>query len=290
VSRRLAALFFLLAVPAVAAPLRIATLSTVLTEVAREVGGPEVVVTGILAPGVDPHTFEPSPADLRAITQADLVLASGLGLENYLDRIAANSGAGARIVEAGRVLGPTVLTVGGGDRAEPDPHWWHSIAAMITVTRWVTDELTGLRPGSAAGFRDRAGAYVARLAALETWTRLELAALPSARRQLITTHEAFGWFARDYGFGMHAISGLSTEDEPDARDFAALVEFIRRRHIPAIFPESDENSRLAAALARESGARLGTPLYADGLVPADDGASYDAMYRHNVRAIVAGLR
>jgi len=290
VFRCLFAFIFALAVPCIAAPLRVATLSTVLTEIAQDVGGPDVVVTGILAPGVDPHTFEPAPSDLIALTQADIVLASGLGMESYLDRIAANSGTRARILVAGRVLGRTVIVVDTHGHSDPDPHWWHSIAAMTLVTRWIATEFTASKPESAGGFQSRAAAYIGRLAALDTWARGQLAALPLDRRELVTTHDAFGWFARDYGFTVHPISGLSTESEPDARDFAALVDFIRRRHIPAIFPESDENAKLAAALARETGARLGEPLYADGLVPADDGATYDAMFRHNVRAIVAGLR
>jgi zinc/manganese transport system substrate-binding protein len=290
VFRCLAAFLALLAVRCVAEPLRITTLSTVLTEVAREVGGSEVRVTAVLAPGVDPHTFEPAPSDLEAITEADLVLASGLGLETYLDRIAANSNPRGRIAEAGLVLGKAVLAVETHGRPEPDPHWWHSIRAMITVTDWVAAELSELRPGSAAGFRARAAAYDSRLSALGAWTRRELAAVPLSRRTLVTTHNAFGWFARDYGFTVHPISGLSTEAEPDARDFAALARLIRAEKVPAIFRESDENSKLAAALARETGARLGEALYADGLVPDEDGATFEAMYRHNVRAIVDGLR
>jgi len=271
-------------------PLRVTTLSTVLTEIAEEVGGSDVTVTAILKPGVDPHTFEPAPSDLQGLAQADLVLASGLGLENYLDKIAVNSGTRGRIMDAGRILGDPVRSVAAHGRTEPDPHWWHSIAAMITVTRRVADELGRLQPAAGARFEARANAYRLRLAALELWARAQIAPLPGAGRQLVTTHDAFGWFARDYGFTVHSISGLSPEAEPDARDFAELAEFIRREHVRAIFTESDESPRLAEALARETGARLGGALYADGLVPEPDGATYDAMFRHNVTTIVAALK
>ena len=283
-------LFLALTASGLAAPLRVATLSPVLTEVARDVGGPDVTVTAVLAPGVDPHTFEPAPADLRALAGADLILASGLGLESYLDKIALNSGTHGRILEVGETLRPAVVTAGPSGRGEPDPHWWHSLPAMIAVTQSVAAELALLRPASAANFAARAQARTARVAALDIWVRSELAAIPPARRQLVTTHNAFSWFARDYGFTVHAISGLSPEAEPDARDFGRLAELIRREHIPAIFTESGESPKLAEALARETGARLGDALYADGLVPEPDGDTYEAMVRHNVRTLVAALK
>jgi zinc/manganese transport system substrate-binding protein len=272
-----------------AAPLRVVTLSTVLTEIASRVGGPAVAVTGLLRPGVDPHTFEPAPGDLRKVVDADLVLASGLGVETYLNGLTANSGTHARILEAGAVLGGSPLFIEERGRREPDPHWWNSIAATIRVTRGVAAAFSEMRPGSAAAFSSRADSLVASLAALDAWARAEMAVLPPGRRQLVTNHDAFGWFARDYGFTVHPISGLSPDAEPDARELARLADYVRREGIPAIFVESTENSGLATTLANETGARLGGMLYADGLSPDGDGATYEGMYRHNVLAIVAAL-
>jgi zinc/manganese transport system substrate-binding protein len=279
----------LAAAGAAAAPLRVVTLSPVLTEMAREVGGPEVAVTGLLPPGVDPHTFEPAPADMRALANAELVLASGLGLETYLDKLAANSGTRARMVAVGDGL-PAPLTIEVRGRREPDPHWWNSIAATEAATRRVADELARLRPASAAGFSRRAAARVADLDRLDAWTRAQLAPLPPARRQLVTTHDAFGWFARDYGFTVHPIAGLSPGAEPNAREVARLADLIRQTGIPAVFIENSEGSKLAAALAAEAGARLGGALDGDGLVPGPEGDSYEAMFRHNVLTIAAALR
>jgi zinc/manganese transport system substrate-binding protein len=272
-----------------AGPLRVVTLSTVLTEIAERVGGNRVKVTGLLRPGVDPHTFEPAPADLRKVVDADLVLASGLGVESYLNGLAANSGTRARIVEAGAALGDVPLFIEEHGRREPDPHWWNSIGATIRVTRLVCSEFSGMRPAGAADFSARADSVVARLAALDAWARAEISVLPPGRRQLVTNHDAFGWFARDYGFTVHPISGLSPEAEPDARDLARLADFVRREGIPALFVESTENTGLAAMLARETGARLGGMLYADGLSPDGDGATYEGMFRHNVRVMVDAL-
>lgn len=297
-----------------APPLRVVTLFTVLTEIATAVGGPNVEVRGLLPPGVDPHTFEPAPSAMRELADADLILASGLGLESYLDKLAANSGTRGEIVAVGdalRGLGPDAdppssppghgvaqqsRTTGqsrGESRAGArgfDPHWWNSLAATKQVTREIAAAMTALRPAAAASFAGRADALVVRLDALDAWTRAQVAGLAPERRQLVTTHDAFGWFARDYGFTVHPISGLSPQADPDARDFARLTELIRSRHIPAVFIEDSDNSKLAAALAREAGVRLGGTLYPDGLVPEADGATYEGLFRHNVRTIVNGLK
>jgi zinc/manganese transport system substrate-binding protein len=276
--------------PVPPSPLRVVTLSTVLTEVAETVGGPDVAVTGLLQPGVDPHSFEPNPADLRKLVGADLVLASGLGVEAYLDRLASNSGTDAPIIEVGDVLADHSLFIEERGRREPDPHWWNSIAATKRVVQAVTAEFCRLRPGSSAAFAARADALTTSLDALDAWARGQIAGIPPARRQLVTNHDAFAWFARDYGFTVHPISGLSPDSEPGARDLARLADLVRGDHIPAIFVESSENSALAAALSAETGARLGGMLYADGLSPDGDGATYEGMFRHNVLTIVGALR
>jgi len=270
-------------------PLRVVTLSTVLTEIAATIGGPDVAVTGLLQPGVDPHSFEPNPSDLRKLVGADVVLASGLGVEAYLDRLASESGTGAAIIEVGDVLADHSLFIEEHGRREPDPHWWNSIAATKRVVQAVTAEFCRLRPGSSSDFAARADAMNARLDALDAWARERIATLAPARRQLVTNHDAFAWFARDYGFTVHPISGLSPDSEPGARDLARLADLVKDGHIPAIFVESSENSALATALATETGASLGGMLYADGLSPDGDGATYEGMFRHNVRTIVGAL-
>ena len=280
-------LFGLPSLAAAERPLRVVALNTVLAEVAREVGGSSVAVTGLVRPGVDPHTFDPSAADLRAMVDADLVLASGLQLESYLDRLVAKMGPAGKVVMVGDAL-PSVLALAGGEK---DPHWWHSIDNVIFATELLRAELTRLRPADAPAFSVRARAYAERLRALKRWVAGEMATLPPARRQLVTSHDAFGYFARDYGFTVHAIAGLSTDVEPDARQLARLIDLLRREHIRAIFAESSVNSALVANLVAETGVQIGGTLYADGLGTADsDAATYEAMYRHNVRTIVAALK
>lgn len=268
-------------------PLRVVALNTVLAEIAREVGGDQVRVTGLVPPGVDPHTFEPSGADLRAMADADLVLASGLQLESYLDRLVTKIGAPGHVVVVGQAL-PSLLIEAGGEK---DPHWWHSLDEMNFATELIRTELTRRRPAAAEYFARQAQAYEQRLAALKTWVTGEIATLPPTQRYLVTSHDAFGYFARDYGFTVHPIAGLSTDGETDARQLARLIDLIRREHIRAVFAESSVNSALVTNLVAETGVRLGGTLYADGLGTADsDAATYDAMMRHNVRTIVEALR
>ncbi len=274
---------------AVEAPLRVVALTTVLAEIAAEVGGPQVAVTGLLPPGVDPHTFNPSPADIRAVVDADVVLASGLRLEAYLDRIVRRVGPGGRIVSVGEQL-PVVLTLPGPAGAEPDPHWWHSLTDMEAAVGVVQGVFSAARPGFAGAFAARAGAYRARLEALRAWSLAELSVVPADRRRLVTSHDAFGYLARDYGFKVYSINGLSTDSEADGRHLASLVDMIRRERVPSVFAESSANPRVVANLLGETGARLGGTLYADGLGPAGgEAADYVSMYRHNVRALAEGL-
>ena len=281
-------------------PLRVVTLNTVLTEVAREVGGDQVVVNGLVKPDVDPHSFDPSASDIRKLAEADVVLASGLNLDSFLDRIAVNTGGKARVVKIGDALPSVLSMVDGRDHAhapkgdvnaEQDPHWWHSIDNVLFASELVCAEYARLRPSSAAEFVRNTQAYRRRLLALKTEMTREIDTLPPAKRHLVTSHEAFGYFARDYGFTVHAISGLSTDSEPDARHLATLIDLIRREHIKAVFAESSVNSKLIANLVRETGVHLGGTLYADGLgVAGGDAATYEAMVRHNVRTVVESLR
>ncbi|OAM90426.1 hypothetical protein AW736_08080 [Termitidicoccus mucosus] len=162
---------------------------------------------------------------------------------------------------------------------------------MIHATGLVRAEYTRQRPAWGEDFSRNAKLYQQRLTALKEWGASQMSTLPASSRHFVSSHDAFGYLAHDYGLAVHSISGLSTESEPDARRMTELVNLIRREHIRAIFAEESANSRLLQNLARETGVRIGGALYADGLGPADsDAATYGAMYRHNVRTIVESLR
>lgn len=287
-------------------PVRVVTLSTVLTEIVATVGGDAVAVHGLVPPAADPHGFDPSPQDIRRCIDADIVFASGFGLEPYLERLIANVGIRGRIIVVADVLhDPVVFNddhdedndhehahdhAHGHDDSIFDPHWWHSPEAVRAVSTHVADELIAARPAAMEAIRQRLQAWLTQLRELETWAQSQIAPLPAERRKLVTSHDAFGWLARDLGFTVHPIKGLSADAEPSGRQMAALVELIREHGITAVFAENVENPRLLAALSKETGARTGGTLFADGPgAPGSGAETYAAMYRHNVTTIVTGL-
>jgi zinc/manganese transport system substrate-binding protein len=158
------------------------------------------------------------------------------------------------------------------------------------VTREIAADLGALRPEAGGAFAGRAESYVSRLEELDRWVRAELSVVPKSRRQLVTSHDAFAWFAQDYGFIVHPINGISPQAEPNGRDLAALIDLIRRDRIPAVFVESSANPALVTTITRETGARLGGFLYADGLSADGEGTTYAGMIRHNVRTLAGALR
>ncbi len=285
-------------------PLRVVTLNTVLTEIARSVGGDEVRVTGMLQPGVNPHDFQPSPRDIRNATEAEMVLASGLHLEAYLEHIIANTSAGHRLVLVGDNL-PSELSLStphthahapgapacSASHGERDPHWWHSIDNVLFATELVRAEFSRQRPALAERFNANAQVYRQRLLALKEWAQAEVAQIPPARRLLFTSHDAFGYLARDYAFKVHALSGLSTDGEPNARHMARLIDLIRKEKVKAVFAENSVNPRLISQLVAETGVKLGGTLYADGLGTAESpAATYDSMMRHNLTTLFNALK
>ena len=307
---RLALLFLLapwLASASGTAPLRVVTLHTVLTELSREVGGTHVTVTPLLRPGIDPHHFEPSPADVARLRNADLVVAAGLGLETYLARLQSGLRTGL-VLEVGALLPNPLKGVlctedhgtGTGGTAhrhlhdhgpsEVDPHWWHSLEALLSVVDIVARRLTELRPAGGAEFAQNASATRARLVKLQSWAQAEVATLPPDRRVLVTSHDAFGYLAREFGFTVHPILGASTADEASPRHLAAVIDLVRRQRVRTVFAEATSSPRLLETLARETKVRLGPPLWADGLGTEPENATIEAMFRHNLSTIVTGLR
>lgn len=285
---RLLSVLSLLALP-LAAQVRVATLHPVLSEITTEVGGDRVKVIDLLGPNQDPHHFEPTPAQIAEAGDLDLCLASGVGLEADLKTLATLLPAETRIVEVGNHL-PTIE--GGCDDCDhhhhhaQDPHWWHSVDLVRRAVGIVEKELAMLDPEAATAFSTRATAYRKRLDALETWVRKEVARVPRERRVLATAHAAFGYFCKEHGFEAFAVQGVNREQMPDAATLAKLIGNLRERGVPVIFPESTSNPKTLDAITADTGIRLGDVLHAD----ATGAPSYEAMMRHNVGAIVKGLR
>lgn len=263
---------------------KVVSFSSVLSEIASRVGGSEVQVVGLVKPGVDPHEYEPTPGDMKQLADARLVLASGKGLEHYLGKL---NVAGAKILQVGDSL-PSLELVEDGQRVT-DPHWWHSVANAERATKVVRDALIEVDPSGRAQFEKNAKDYLAELSALDQWVKSKVAELPRDRRELVTSHDAFQYLAKQYGFRIYAIEGVSTEKEASAKQVDELIRVVKDEGVKAIFLEDTLNPKVSSEITRETGAKIGGTLYADGL-SGGDGRTYEEMMKHNVTTIVEALK
>jgi zinc/manganese transport system substrate-binding protein len=269
-----------------AAVIKIISLHSIITEIAQDVGGNKVTVIALIKTDVDPHTFEPTAYDLKYVESANLILASGLGMESYLSKLVQNTNTHSELIALGDL---TNLKTSESNKKNPDPHWWQSIDCVIDATNSVADALIRLNPMNAGYFKANAVLKIAQLNELKLWSLNEISKLPLNKRELVTSHDAFTRFADDFKFRVHSIAGLSPESEPNARDIALLIDFIKREKIKTIFIENRINPKITEGIISDTGVRLGAVLYSDGL-GSTECQTYISMYKNNVRAIVNGLK
>jgi ABC-type Zn uptake system ZnuABC Zn-binding protein ZnuA len=273
-----------------AGTMTVTSLSTILTEMAQEVGGDHVKVVALVKPGMDPHEYQPQPDDLRMASDSQLILATGKHLENYLPKLSESTGGKAAILQVGDAFPSLKIT--GEDAPKTgglDPHWWHSIRNMKVAVKTVRDEFVKLDPADKDDFQTNAAATLAKLDGLNQWARVEIAKLPKDKRKLVTSHDAFQYFARDYGFTIYPIEGVTTEDEPSSKKIAGLIDTIKAQNVKAVFFENIENPKVIQEITKETGAKVGGELYADGLGTGAEG-TYEGMFQHNVTTIVEALQ
>ena len=253
--------------------------TTQAADLARNVAGDRIAVAGILTPNADPHGYEPRARDVKRLVGAKLVLRSGGEVDEWLEEAQASAGSHAQ-----------VITLGENTRAEP--HWWQDPRAAIAAVAKIRAGLVEVDPAHGAAYEAGARRYTRRLRALDRTIARCIATIPRARRKLVTTHDALGAYARRYGLEVIAtvIPSRSTRGQASAGETAALVRTIRREKVPAVFAESSVNADVEEAIAREAGAKVSPPLWADSLGPAGSpGATYVGSMLANTRTIVAAL-
>jgi len=268
----------------------VVTTSTMITDWTAQVGGDAIDLVGILDPGADPHVYEPVPADSIALEEADLVFYNGYNLEPNLVRLMASTGNEARQVAVGEIIQPLDFEYEG--QREPDPHVWGNVENVVQIVELIRDELVELDPDNASEFSQNAEAYIAELNQLDGWIETQIATIPPAQRQLVTTHDAFQYYTQAYGLEVAGtLIGISTEEQPSAQTVQQLAETIQALGVPAIFAETTINPRLITTVAEEAGVGLSpTELYSDSIgTPGSEGDSYIAMMVANTRAIVENL-
>ena len=272
--------------------LSIVATTSVIGEFAARVAGDDASVTSLVPRGVDPHSFELSPRDARRIVEADLVLVNGYGLEGGLIDIVMENlsdGAGLVLVTAGLTPlggGAAAAVTDGATELEGDPHFWLSVPNAIAYVERIAEEIARADPEHAAGYRDRAAAYVRELRAVDAEVRTILDEVPADQRRLVVFHDAFGYLARDLGFEVtEALLPVSASAEVSAARVAEVIEAIEREGIRAVYREPQFGSTLLDVIAAETGARVLTLRS----IPDDEVTTYIELVRTNARALAEGL-
>lgn len=287
-------MFFLAAMAAKAAPLQVSALHPLMADLARQVGGERVAVFDLVGEGGNPHRFEPRPADLKQMQTSALILAAGKNLETYLGRIKETL-KNVTVVEVGRTI-PS-LTVGKDavytccpqhTAGMPDPHWWHGIENTRRAARVVAQAFAEKDPDGKNFYLANATAYGQRLDQLKRWARSELAKVPRNQRQLVTSHNAFAYFANEFGFEVIAVAGLNKEQNNTPQELAKTIEAVQKSGVKAIFPEQSASEKALRSIATTTKVKVAEPLISDGNGAGKE-AGFEAMIRHNVTAITKAL-
>jgi manganese/zinc/iron transport system substrate-binding protein len=275
-------------------PIQVTCTTGMVADLARIVGGDKVEVTQLMGEGVDPHLYKASTGDVRLLNGADLVFYSGLHLEGKMSDVFVRMArqkptfAVTEYIEESSVLD--------NDEGAYDPHLWFDVSLWSQAAGVVRDVLVAFDPPNADGYRSRAAAYQKELDELHRYAREQLATIPKSRRVLITAHDAFRYFGRAYDIEVKGIQGISTESEAGVKEINALVDFITRRGVKAVFVETSVPDRNIKALLEGCKARghevvIGGELFSDAMgKPGTPEGSYIGMVRHNVDTITKALR
>jgi len=254
---------------------------SILGDLVRVVGGERVAVTTLVGPNEDAHVFEPKPTDVKAIARTQLLVTNGLSFEPWANKLAKSAG----------YKGETVVASTGVKALPSDPHAWQNPNNVELYVRNIAAGLSKVDATGASTYQANAEAYVKELQALDAWAKAQFLEILVVKRKVITSHDAFGYFAAHYQIKFIAPQGISTEAEPSAKQVAVLIKQIQREKIKAIFVENMSNPKLLAQLSKDAGATVGASLYADALsAPDQPGATYLQMMRHNVTQLAAGMR
>ena len=283
---------------------------SILGDMVREVGGDRVEVVTLVGPNGDAHVFSPTPADAKTLAGADMFFVNGLGFEGWIDRLEKSSGFAGKVVIASQGVKPRAMIGEEGhehgaaeeDHVEhakgehndeeevTDPHAWQDLANGKLYVANIRDGLVAADPDGKATYEANAAKYLDAIAKEEAAVKEALGKLPPARRKIITSHDAFGYFGAAYGLKIIAPEGVSTESEASAQDVAKIIRQIKAEKIPAVFLENITDHRLLDQIARETGAKIGGTLYSDALSGPDGPApTYLDMFRHNIGTLAAAL-
>ena len=270
--------------------LLVVSTSTIIADMTEKIGGDEIEHQGIIKPGADPHIYEPVPTDSVAFEKADLIIYNGYNLEPALIKLINSTGVKAQKLAVGEKVTP--LQNQDREDLEPDPHVWGDAENGIVMVTGIRDALIELSPEDKEIFTENANRLVEELRQVDIWIRKQIGTIPEGQRRLVTTHDAFEYYAKAYGLEMTGtLIGMSTEEQPSAQTLKNLVEEIKKTGVPAIFAETTINPKLITTVAEEAGVKLAPrELYSDSIgAPGSEGDSYTKMLVSNTQTIVEAL-
>lgn len=280
---------------------RVVATTTMIADLVRAVAGDAVVVEGLMGPGVDPHLYKPSGEDARRLRDAGAIFYNGLQLEGRMAELFERMGReGKNAVALGDSVAETARITPEEAGAHADPHIWGDVGLWAGCVNAVVEGLSKVVPGEKAGFEERGSAVRAKLMGLDAWVKAQVAMVPKEARVLITSHDAFSYFGRAYGFEVLGVQGISTVSEAGLADVAKMVDLIKQRAVKAVFVESSVPPATIERISADSGAKVGGELFSDALgTPGEmrqaggekvDVGTYEGMIRFNVSTIVEALK
>lgn len=280
-------------------PVRVVATTTMVADLVTRVGGDRVSVETLMRPGVDPHKYQSTIDDRKKIEAAHLVFFNGLHLEGKMTDTFEKSRDRVRGHAVTIGIDHAQLLKADVDGGEHDPHVWFDVSLWARAVPVVADALATLDPAGQSVYAANAKAYQAELEALDKEIRAELAKVPEGRRKLVTSHDAFGYFGRAYGFEVRGLQGVSTASESGTKDVKELVDYLVKYKIPAVFTETSvppvglQTVLDTCARDHKHTVKLvggDDALYSDSLgEPGTPGATYAGMIRHNTKVIVESL-
>jgi ABC-type Zn uptake system ZnuABC Zn-binding protein ZnuA len=263
--------------------------TTVLADLVRQVGGTRVNVSSLVPPGGEVHTFDPTPADIARVADADLVFTNGLGLDGWVEDLARDSGSQAPIVALGEDLEGATYLEGDGRGGTANPHLWMDVRNAIRYVERIGEQLAAVDAAHASVYEAGAASYIERLSALDKSAREEIGAIPAEHRNIVSFHDAFPYFAEAYGIEIVGTVIDAPGQDPSAGEIADLIDAIRASGATALFGEAQFNPQLARTVAEEAGITVVTDLYTDSLggPPAD---TYEGMVRWDIERVAGALQ
>lgn len=293
--------WFALGISVQAAPKpSVVTTTSMLTDLVRSIGGDRIEVQGLMGPGVDPHLYKATASDVSRLQKAKLIVYQGLYLEGQMSELLGRLSKNRKVVNVGESIPTEKLLHPDGAEHHPDPHIWGDAELWSLCVAPVEKALSELIPDGAADFKVRADKHRADLAKLHAWAKERAQLVPQGQRILVTSHDAFNYLGRAYGFQVVGVQGISTVSEAGLADIVKVTDFIKSKGVKAVFVESSVPRATIDRISKDSGAKVGGELFSDavgtlGQMETAAGETYDegtvvGMLKHNINTVVEALK